>query len=155
MPNLTQLPQAASTSQIAIRLDTGSDTGQVELRIRERAGEVQIAVRSSDPEVASSLRVDLGDLVKRLDPRSATSDSFHSEAAPADVGSQALRHGLEDSSNGYSLTDDKQQRQRHPQEQQHQQQQEQRRTSQTQPVSEGLEELQNIINQLRNGASSL
>jgi hypothetical protein len=156
MPNLQQLPHPAATSQIAIRLDTGNETGHVELRIRERGGEVQIAVRSTDPDTASSLRQDLGDLVRRLDPRSNVSDPSRSEGL-ADAAGQLSRHGpAEDSGSGYSPQDEGQHRQDEQQQHHHhqRQQQEQREPSRTRQTSEGLEELQNIINQLRNGAAS-
>jgi hypothetical protein len=154
MPSLPRALQLGSTSQIAIRLDSDDSAGQVELRIRERAGEVQIAVRSTDPSLAGSLRQDLGDLVKRLDPHSAASDATLPQASNFEETSRPeSRHGLRGySPNGYSVPDGEQQRQRQQQQHQHNQRQNSP-TATNRSDFDGLEDLSDIINQLRNGVS--
>ena len=148
MPNVPQLPQATTASQIAIRLDSNGEAGQVELRIRERAGEVQIAVRSTDQGVATTLRQDLGDLMKRLDSHASTNEGARLDANPAEPALQQFRQVPpgSDSARGYSFfSDDSQQRQR-------QQQQAQREQNvQPDPSSDGLEELRIIMTDLSKG----
>lgn len=156
-PSVPRSLQPGSTSQIAIRLDSGNNVGQIELRIRERAGEVQIAVRSSDPGVAGSLRQDLGDLVKRLDPHSGTPEAAltHTASNFEETGRPGSRHALfGDSSNGYSVPDGQQQRQRQQQQNQPNQRQSPPPLSSNTSDFEELEDLPAIINQLRNGVSS-
>lgn len=52
----------------AISLSIGEGgRDRVEVRVQERQGAVQVAVRSSDPELTSSLRGNLNDLVGRLE----------------------------------------------------------------------------------------
>ena len=147
-----QLPQATAASQIAIRLDSGNDSGQVELRIRERAGEVQIAVRSTDQGVATTLREDLGDLVKRLEPHAAAMDLLRQEANPAESSSQHAASHIpgSDSSRGYFYFSDAAQQQPR----QRQQQQQQNRPSAPQPdaAPDALEELRSAFNDLTTGA---
>ena len=150
MPALTQPPQPTTASQIAIRLDSPDATSQVELRIRERAGEVQIAVRSNDQGVATTLRQDLGDLVKRLEPHTSSPDSIHQES-PAESTHQTIPHvpGGSDASRAYSyFSDDGQQQQRQRQQQQQQQQRQQRATEAS---PDTLDELRSVLNDLNNG----
>jgi hypothetical protein len=140
-PTLQQLPKSAAASQIAIRLDSDDNSGHVEVRIRERAGDVQIAVRSTDADVANTLRQDLGDLARRLDPRNS-SDS--------DSGTRQARHsGAGNSSSGYTLPDDRQQ-QRQRQQQQHTL----HHAPQIDAKGDSLQELQNILSEIRNGVVS-
>ncbi|MGI8742868.1 MAG: flagellar hook-length control protein FliK [Bryobacteraceae bacterium] len=56
------------TRQISLKL-TGTESGSVDVRISERAGKVQVDVRTPDGQLARTLRADLGDLVGRLDKR--------------------------------------------------------------------------------------
>jgi hypothetical protein len=55
----------------------------VNVEVSERAGKVQVAVRTADPDLAKSLRTDLGDLVGRLESKGFKTDAW----VPA-----ALRH---------------------------------------------------------------
>jgi hypothetical protein len=74
--------QLQPARQISLLL-TGEDATKISVDVSDRGGKVQIAVRSSDPELTRSLRTDLGDLVGRLESR-----GFKTEAwAPT-----ALRH---------------------------------------------------------------
>ena len=151
LPSLTQPPPATAASQIAIRLDSGGESGQVELRIRERAGEVQIAVRSTDQGVATTLRRDLGELVKRLDTHTTNTEVLRQDASPTGPGAHQVRNlPGSDSSRGYSyFSDDAQQRQR-----QQQQQQDRQRATQPEAVDEALQELRSVFNDLKNGVLS-
>lgn len=148
-PALTQPPPATTASQIAIRLDATDSSSQVELRIRERAGEVQIAVRSSDQVVATTLRQDLGDLVKRLETHTSSADSIRQESPAPESTRQSIPHvpGGADASRAYSyFSDDSQQQQR-----QRQQQQQQRQQQATQVSPDSLDELRSVLNDLNNG----
>jgi hypothetical protein len=73
--------------QISIRL-AGTDSANVDVQIRERAGKVQVAVRTGDPQLAKSLQSDLSDLVNRLDVRGFKTETWvpattHHAATPA------------------------------------------------------------------------
>ena len=151
MPSLTQPPPATAVSQIAIRLDASGESGQVELRIRERGGEVQIAVRTTDQGVATTLRQDLGELVKRLEPHATNTEVFRPDSSTVEPGSHQVRHlPGSDSSRGYSyFSDDAQQRQR-----QQQQQQDRQRATQPEAAGDAKEELRSLFNDLSNGALS-
>lgn len=59
-------PQPAR--EISLRL-TGEDSTNIDVQLRQRAGQIQVAVRTDDPQLARSLQTDLGDLVGRLDNR--------------------------------------------------------------------------------------
>ena len=146
-PTIAQLPQATSASQIAIRLDSGAELGQVELRIRERGGEVQIAVRSTDSGVAATLREDLGDLMKRLDPHASPPEATHRDINATSEPGQIIRqvHSSETSRGSSSLTD-------HPhQQQQQQRQRQQQQAPQPEAPHGSLDELRSAIHLLNNG----
>lgn len=134
------LPQKAA-SQIAIRLEATGESGPVELRIRERNGEVHIDVRSSDVSTATSLKQNLGDLVKRLDIGGFRGELIHQDT---DLVKQAVEHVHhvpgDDSSRGYSFLSDSSR--------QHQHQQNQARRQENQPdvSDDALEELRSIFN---------
>ena len=147
-PHLVQPPHATVASQIAIRLDSSDDSGHVELRIRERAGEVQISVRSTDQATAATLRQDLGDLVQRLHSRGATSDLVRPDSSFAELdGQRARHHAAPDSSRGDPPYSDDAQHQRR-------QQQQQRRAPVPEAPGEVLEELRNVFSDLAQGVPS-
>ena len=52
------------------------DGRKVEVQVAERTGEVRVAVRTADPELNQSLRVELGSLVSRLETAGYKADSF-------------------------------------------------------------------------------
>ncbi len=58
-------PLTARPRQIEMRLPTEADTG-IRLRVVERDGSIQVAVRAETPELAVRLREDIGDLVARM-----------------------------------------------------------------------------------------
>jgi len=81
-PEMNAAPQPHPARQISLKL-MGEDSSSVNVDVSERAGKVQVTVRTADPDLAKSLRTDLGDLVGRLE-----SKGFKTEAwVPA-----ALRH---------------------------------------------------------------
>jgi len=78
---------AQPTRQISLKLE-GSDSTKVNVQLTERAGTVQIAVRTADQELTKSLQGDLGDLVGRLASKGFKTEAWtpdaarHSAAAP-------------------------------------------------------------------------
>jgi hypothetical protein len=57
------------------------DSTTVDVQLRERAGRVQVTVRTPDSELARSLQSDLGDLVNRLENRGFKTEAFVPAAA--------------------------------------------------------------------------
>lgn len=55
---------------------------KVELRVVERSGELQVAVRASNPDLAQGLRQGLGDLVDRLEQNGFRAEAWRPGAAP-------------------------------------------------------------------------
>ena len=152
MPSPSPIPQAAAASQIAIRLDS-NDSAPVELRIRERGGEVQIAVRSSDPSVATDLRQDLGDLVKRLQqPHPSNENSGPHLSSPGAVKHELTSFLSSESPTRFdSFSDDGQsQQQRQRQQQQHQRQQ----PSHAEPSRDSMDEIHAAFNEFTIGGTS-
>jgi hypothetical protein len=47
---------------------------QVDVQVAERAGKVQVSVRTADPDLARSLQGNLGELVGRLEQKGFTAD---------------------------------------------------------------------------------
>jgi hypothetical protein len=68
-PNRAQL-----TRDITVKVE-GSEMANVDVRLSERGGKIVVSVRSQSPELAQSLRTDLGDLVGRLESRGYRSDT--------------------------------------------------------------------------------
>jgi hypothetical protein len=69
-----QVKPSEPLKQLSIQVGEGRQE-RVELRMVERAGELQVAVRAASPELTQALRQGLSDLVGRLDQR-----GFHAEA---------------------------------------------------------------------------
>ncbi len=67
--------QLQPARQISLKL-IGEDAAKVSVDVSEKGGKVQIAVRSSDPELAKSLRSDLGDLVGRLESKGFKTEAW-------------------------------------------------------------------------------
>lgn len=61
-------PGTGAARDIALRI-SADDQSAVEVRLSERAGEVRVAVRSADPEMAESMRAQLPELMDRLGTR--------------------------------------------------------------------------------------
>jgi len=79
-------PQPAR--QISLKL-TGPDSTKVDLQLTERAGKMQIAVRTPDHALAKSMQTDLSELVGRLENRGFKAEAWiptsgrHAEATAA------------------------------------------------------------------------
>jgi hypothetical protein len=82
----TLQPQPARN--ISLKL-TGPDSTRVDLQLTERAGRMQIAVRTPDHALAKSMQTDLSELVGRLENRGFKAEAWipasgrHAEAAAA------------------------------------------------------------------------
>jgi hypothetical protein len=73
--------------QISLKLST-DDSTRVNLDLIEKAGKVQVTVRTPDHELAKSLQTDLGDLIGRLESKGFKTESWipptiHQAATPA------------------------------------------------------------------------
>jgi hypothetical protein len=72
---------------------SNADSTTVDVQLRERAGRVEVTVRTPDSDLAKSMQSDLGDLVSRLENRGFKTETFvpagaHYNAAIAPGGSQ-------------------------------------------------------------------
>lgn len=77
--------------------ENGTTSPQVEVRVAERAGEVQVAVRTTDSRLTSSLRQDLPQLVSQLSDRGYRAETWHPGAAPGAGDGGAVRAGNDSS----------------------------------------------------------
>jgi nucleosome-remodeling factor subunit BPTF len=109
----------------------GRDSGQVSLRVVERGGEVQVAVRTTDPQLAGDLRQNLPDLVSELSGRGYRAETWQplassgaeasalpraaSTAADSGAGQNYSGQTGDGSRNGGSPAGQQQQQQRHGQ----------------------------------------
>jgi hypothetical protein len=110
---------AQPARQIALRVSDG-ESSNVDVQVRERAGKVQVAVRTTDSQLSQSLQSDLGDLVSRLESKGYkteawTAAGFQHSAAPtpgasANTGAQSEQSG----SGGGSQHQPQQQQQQSP-----------------------------------------
>jgi len=75
----------AATSQtireVSLRLGLPTSS-PVDVQLAERAGKLQVAVRTSDPDLAKSLQTNLGELVGRLEEKGFKTDVWTPIAAP-------------------------------------------------------------------------
>jgi hypothetical protein len=73
-------PREPAVRELSLALPGPSSNGHeaepVSLRVAERAGEVQVAVRTADPQLADSLRQNLGDLVSDLAGRGYRTETW-------------------------------------------------------------------------------
>jgi hypothetical protein len=74
----------AINRQISLNLST-DDSTQVNIGLTMRAGQVLVAVRTPDHELAQSLQTNLGDLIGRLDNRGFKTDTLIPAVARPDV----------------------------------------------------------------------
>jgi hypothetical protein len=113
-PEINAAPQAQPARQISLKL-TGDDSSKVTVDLSERAGKVQVSVRTADPELAKSLRGDLGDLVGRLEGKGFKTEAWvptasrHTPAATPEQSGSSNSQGGERQSG--SETDQRQGRQ--------------------------------------------
>jgi hypothetical protein len=88
----------ADAHSITVRVTDASDQ-RVDLKITDRAGELKVAVRSADPNLAGSLRENLGDLVHRLEQNGLRAETWQPAQSPSD-GPRQMRQTEGESFNG-------------------------------------------------------
>jgi hypothetical protein len=77
-------PVAGKTvRELSVRI-MGDQAQSADLRLIERAGEIRIAVRASDPNLAGALRVELPDLMNRIAHRDVNAELWQPRAASTD-----------------------------------------------------------------------
>jgi hypothetical protein len=74
-PEINAAPKPPAATQISLQL-TGEDSTKVNVDLSERAGKVQVAVRTADPDLTKSMRTDLGELVERLESKGFKTEVF-------------------------------------------------------------------------------
>jgi hypothetical protein len=94
--------------QVPGRREAASPGGDVELRLRERGGRIQVAVHTADPALKDRLREHLPELVSKLEETGYRAETWHPDAAagaprgPAgaalerDAGERSGRHAADD-----------------------------------------------------------
>jgi hypothetical protein len=90
---------AGDARTISLRL-TDAGEQRVELKISDHAGEVKVAVRAADPDLAGSLRENLGDLVHRLEQSGLRADTWHPSATESAGGPKQTAHADNESFDG-------------------------------------------------------
>ena len=75
-----------------MRFAVGGGNQRVEVRVAERGGEVQVAVRTSDPRLAGSLRDDLPSLAAKLESAGLRTETW-SAASPENTGRERQGDG--------------------------------------------------------------
>lgn len=87
-------PATGPVQQIVLRI-ARPDAQPVDLQISQHAGEVNVAVRTPDTGLQSSLRQDLGTLVGSLERAGYQAETFvpHSAATPAAIATEANSNG--------------------------------------------------------------
>jgi hypothetical protein len=90
--------RAGAAHEITLKLSPTRESG-VEVRVVERAGEVRVAVRTPDGELAQSLRQNLGDLTRSLEDRGYRSETWHPAAAQAASSGSAPQDNRSDGGN--------------------------------------------------------
>jgi hypothetical protein len=87
---------AADPRDISVRLMVDNKPS-VDVRITDRAGEVHVAVRSADPEMAAQVRSGLSELTERLDRRGFDAEIWR---PPAPVSTRSENTGQQESREG-------------------------------------------------------
>jgi hypothetical protein len=90
-----------------IKLEVAGADSRVEIRLSERAGDVQVAVRTTDTNLADSLRDNLPALSSRLADSGLKTDTWH----PSSTAGEVLRHTTESAAGNASQDADPQSRQ--------------------------------------------
>jgi Predicted membrane protein len=75
VPEPREVYRPSGPPEIALRIEGGGDD-RVDVRLKVHQGGVAVAVRSSDPELASTLRANLDDLVSRLESDGQRAESW-------------------------------------------------------------------------------
>jgi hypothetical protein len=86
-PSSPSIHPQAETHAISLRLAVTADQ-RIELKVTEHAGEVKVAVRTADADLAGSLRENLGDLVHKLEQSGFRAETWH----PGQSGTTANDH---------------------------------------------------------------
>jgi len=105
-------PRAQVNREISLKL-VSPDATKVDVQFRERAGNVQVTVRTADSELAKSMQTELGSLVNRLENRGFKAEAFvpavtHGTTPTAKAGQSEGGHSQKDNSGS---SEQKQQRQ--------------------------------------------
>jgi hypothetical protein len=87
---------AADPPDISVRLSVDNKPS-VDVRITDRAGEVHVAVRSADPEMAAQVRSGLSELTERLERRGFDAEIWR---PPAPVATRSENTGQQESREG-------------------------------------------------------
>ena len=77
-----------------ISLKLHDNSGQVNIQFAERAGHVQVAVRTPNQELTKSLQTNLGDLVGRLEEKGFKTETWVPAAGPHAPGALAGGNNL-------------------------------------------------------------
>jgi len=107
-PTPSEPPRESAVRELSLSVSgpsaNGRTAGQVSLRVVERGGEVQVAVRTTDPQLAGDLRQNLPDLVSELSGRGYRAETWQPLAGTGGDASAVLRTGstAADSSAGQS-----------------------------------------------------
>ncbi len=108
-------PKSAGNSgpvrELALKLPassggSGGSASDVEIRVQQNAGQVQVTVRSSDEHLTQNLRDQLGDLVTRLDHSGYSTETWHPGGTAA--AGEAVRAGAESASQNFRDNSDRQ-----------------------------------------------
>jgi hypothetical protein len=91
--------QSQPIREISFRL--GADSSQVDVQVAQRAGKIQVAVRTADPELTKSLQTNLGEVVGRLEDKGFRTETWTPVAGP---GGSVLREP--NSTNSHSQSGD-------------------------------------------------
>lgn len=80
LPESSSATHSPTVREVSLRLD-GAATGPVDVQFADRAGQVQVAVRTADQDLAKSLQGNLGDLVGRLEDKGFKTEAWTPAAA--------------------------------------------------------------------------
>lgn len=70
----TQPVQSQPIREISFRV--AADSGQVDVQVAQRAGRIQVAVRTENPDLMKSLQTNLGDVVGRLEAKGFKTETW-------------------------------------------------------------------------------
>ncbi len=110
-PPSSEPPREPAVRELSLAVSgpsvNGRPAGQVSLRVVERGGEVQVAVRTTDPQLAGDLRQNLPDLVSELSGRGYRAETWQPLASSGADSSTLPRatSTAADSSAGQSYSD--------------------------------------------------
>jgi Flagellar hook-length control protein FliK len=110
---VADLPQTPQLRPHSIDLKVGGSDSQVDVRISQRAGDVQVTVRTPDGDLAQSLRQHLPELSERLAQNGVHGDIWHptgAVSAPAETDNSGSQSWNGDDSNRQQQAQDHNQR---------------------------------------------